>query len=113
MSLKPDERLRDPGFRALAYGWCIDYLDAAIVLLSTLTPTLIGRNWSPETLGDLRALVEDWGNDLEEDGTFTKRQHRTMTRWFVDAGLDFPAVSLLLASVDNIVHDALEMGGAP
>jgi hypothetical protein len=36
-----------------------------------------------------------------------------MTRWFLDAELDFPAVSLLLASADNLVHDALEIAGAP
>jgi hypothetical protein len=32
-----------------------------------------------------------------------------MIRWFLDDDLDYPAVSLLLASADNLIHDALEM----
>ena len=40
-----------------------------------------------------------WRRDFEEDGTFTKRQHRVMVRWFLDTDLDSPAVTLLLASV--------------
>jgi hypothetical protein len=110
MSLEPDQRLKDAEFRAIAFGWCIDYLDAAITLLSQPpTPKLATLGWSSKTLRELRALVAEWRSDLEEDGTFTKRQHRIMIRWFLDADLDYPAVSLLLASADNLIHDALEM----
>jgi hypothetical protein len=67
------------------------------------------QGWTKEKLGELRSLVEAWRKDFEEDGLITLRQHRVMVRWFLDADLDFEAVALLLASVDNTVSEALDV----
>jgi hypothetical protein len=70
---------------------------------SLLPPKLVSLGWSSKILRQLLTLVAEWRSDFEEDGTFTKRQHRIMVRWFLDADLEFSAVTLLLASVDNLV----------
>jgi hypothetical protein len=67
------------------------------------------QGWTDEKLGELRSLVASWRNDFEQDGLITHRQHRVMVRWFLDADLDFEAVALLLASVDNTVCEALDL----
>jgi hypothetical protein len=50
-----------------------------------------------------------WRKDFEDDGRITSRQHRVTVRWFLDADLDFEAVVLLLASVDNTVYEVLHL----
>jgi hypothetical protein len=50
-----------------------------------------------------------WRKDFEDDGRITARQHRAMVRWFLDADLDFEAVALLLASVDDTVYEVLHV----
>jgi hypothetical protein len=101
---------KDPRFQEVAFERCLDYLDAAVVLLSQPpTGKMRQQGWTKEKLGELRSLVEAWRKDFEEDGLITLRQHRVMVRWFLDADLDFEAVALLLASVDNTVSEALDV----
>jgi hypothetical protein len=107
-----DDRLRnDPDFIQISFRRCLDYLDACLILLSQ-PPTIAMREqgWTEEKLAELHSLVDDWKKDFEQDGEFTSRQHRIMIRWFLDADLDFDAVSLLMATIDNTVHEALGLG---
>ncbi len=108
MARTRDERLDDPDFRRVAFERCLNYLDAITVLLSqSPTNSMRQQGWTEDKLADLRSLVGDWRSDFVEDGDFTRRQHRIMIRWFLDADLDFDAVKLLMATVDNTVYEAL------
>jgi hypothetical protein len=98
----------DPRYKQIAFDRCLDYLNAAIVLLSQPpTPKMRQQGWTVRQLGELRSLVSAWQEDFLEDGKITPRQHRVMIRWFLDVDLDFEAVQLLLANVDNTVYEAL------
>ena len=84
-------------------------LRTTITVLLSQSPTnsMRQQGWTEDKLADLRSLVGDWRSDFVEDGDFTRRQHRIMIRWFLDADLDFDAVKLLMATVDNTVYEAL------
>jgi hypothetical protein len=78
-----------------------------VLLSQPPTPAMREQGWTEERLVELHSLVTDWRRDFQEDGKFTPRLHRIMVRWFLDADLDFDAVSLLMATVDNTVYQAL------
>jgi hypothetical protein len=107
--MERDDRLRNnPTFRRRSFERCLNYLDACLILLAhPPTKSMRLQGWTEEQLAVLHALVTDWRREFEEDGEFTVRQHRIMIRWFLDADLDFDAVSLLMATVDNTVYRAL------